>query len=84
MAKWKLKTAKAQLSEVVRCARAEGPQEVTVRGKSAVYLVSSEDYRSLVAPRTKGDLFGRLRRAAGGLELEFPRDQEDSRPDFTL
>ena len=43
-AAWKLEDAKARFSEVVRRARGEGPQRVTVRGKEAVVVISSEDY----------------------------------------
>lgn len=49
---WQLQTAKARFSEVFTLARTEGPQRVTRRGKSAVVVVSEEDYdRLLDAPR---------------------------------
>ena len=44
---WKLEDAKAQFSEVVRRARSEGPQRVTVRGKDAVVILSSEEYQKM-------------------------------------
>lgn len=44
---WNLEDAKAQFSEVVRRARSEGPQCVTVRGKEAVMIISTEEYRKL-------------------------------------
>ena len=46
---WKLEDAKARFSEVVRLARADGPQRVTVRGRDAVVVLSAEDYERLVA-----------------------------------
>ena len=45
---WKLKHAKARFSEVVRRARTEGPQRVTVRGKDAVVVVSAEELEALL------------------------------------
>jgi prevent-host-death family protein len=44
---WKLQDAKARFSEVVRAARAEGPQHVTLHGRDAVVVLSAEDYAKL-------------------------------------
>ena len=44
---WKLEDAKARFSEVVRLARSEGPQRVSVRGKDAVVVMSVEDLERL-------------------------------------
>ena len=46
---WKLEDAKARLSELVRKARNEGPQRVTVHGKAAVVVVASEQFDSFQA-----------------------------------
>ena len=40
---WKLEDAKARFSEVVRLARSQGPQRVTVRGQDAVVVLSAAD-----------------------------------------
>ena len=40
-ASWQLQTAKAQFSQVVKCAIDKGPQLVTKSGKPAVYVVSA-------------------------------------------
>jgi antitoxin Phd len=48
---WKLQDAKAHFSQLVREAREEGPQRVTVHGKDAVVILSAEDYARL-APAT--------------------------------
>ena len=45
---WKLEDAKARFSEVVRRARSEGPQRVTVRGKEAVVVISTEELERLL------------------------------------
>ncbi|MEO8184368.1 MAG: type II toxin-antitoxin system prevent-host-death family antitoxin [Deltaproteobacteria bacterium] len=50
---WIFQDAKARLSEVVRRARSEGPQHVTVRGYDAVVVVAEEEFR-----RLKGEVTG--------------------------
>jgi prevent-host-death family protein len=45
---WKLEHAKSHFSEVVRRARSEGPQRVTVRGKDAVVVISAEELDRLL------------------------------------
>ena len=50
-ANWKLEDAKARFSELVRRARDQGPQAVTVRGRPAVVVVDAEEYERLAAPR---------------------------------
>ena len=47
-AAWKLEDAKARFSEVVRRARTEGPQHVTVRGQEAVVVIAVEELRRLL------------------------------------
>lgn len=44
---WQLQEAKNKFSEVVQRATSEGPQEVTVRGKRTVVVVSAEEYDKL-------------------------------------
>lgn len=51
--RWVFQDAKARLSEVVRRARDEGPQHVSVRGKEGVVIVAEGEFR-----RLKGDLTG--------------------------
>ena len=48
---WKLQDAKARFSEVVRRAREEGPQRVTVRGQDAVVVIAADEFERLL-PRT--------------------------------
>lgn len=50
-ATWQLQEAKARFSEVVRRAREDGPQHVTVRGAPTVVIVSEEQYAALTAAR---------------------------------
>jgi prevent-host-death family protein len=44
---WSLQDAKARLSEVVRKAKNEGPQHITVHGHEAVVVISLEEYRRI-------------------------------------
>lgn len=50
--RWPLQDAKARFSELVRRARSEGPQRVTVHGRDEVVVVSAEEFRRLEGDRT--------------------------------
>ena len=52
---WALQDAKARFSEVVRKAKTEGPQQITVHGREEVVVVSVEEYR-----RIKGEPTGQI------------------------
>ena len=45
---WKLEDAKARFSELVRQARREGPQRVSVRGREAVVILSVDEFDRLL------------------------------------
>jgi prevent-host-death family protein len=51
MPDWQLQDAKNRFSEVVKRAREEGPQVVTVRGERAAVVISAADYEKLTHPR---------------------------------
>jgi prevent-host-death family protein len=53
--RWALQDAKARFSEVVRKAKSEGPQRITVHGREEVVVVSAEEYR-----RVKGQRSGQV------------------------
>lgn len=44
---WAFQDAKAKLSEVVKKARSEGPQHVTVRGEPSVVVISEAEFERL-------------------------------------
>jgi antitoxin Phd len=50
---WKLEDAKARFSEVVRRARSEGPQRVTVHGRDAVVVISVEELDRLLPQKPR-------------------------------
>jgi prevent-host-death family protein len=49
---WPLQDAKARLSELVRRARNDGPQHVTVHGREEVVVISVDEFRRLVGERS--------------------------------
>jgi len=51
MTTWQLQDAKARLSEVIKSALQEGPQEVTVRGKPSAVILSVETYQAMQKQR---------------------------------
>jgi prevent-host-death family protein len=51
-ARWQLQDAKARFSEVVRRAKQEGPQHVTVHGREEVVVIGADDFRKLAGERT--------------------------------
>ena len=51
MTTWQLQDAKARLSEVIKSAVQEGPQEVTVRGKPSAVILSVEAYQAMKKQR---------------------------------
>ena len=76
--KWQLQDAKNQLSEVVRKARSEGPQVITLHGTDAAVVVSVKDYGRLSRPR--GRLVDFFRRSPlVGVELKLSRDKDTGR-----
>lgn len=72
---WKLEDAKSRLSEVVRRARDEGPQAVTVRGRRAVVVVDAETFDRMADARPEIPLVTFLENLDfGGLDLTRDRD----------
>jgi antitoxin Phd len=57
---WKLEDAKARLSELVRLAKEQGPQRVTVYGRDAVVVISIEDYARVAPVREQPSLHALL------------------------
>ena len=74
MRRWQLQEAKARLSEVVKSADSDGPQEITVRGKAAAVLVSAREYRRLSGKKPNFAAFIR-NSPLRGVDLEIRRDR---------
>jgi prevent-host-death family protein len=54
--RWRLRDAKARLSEVVRQAQRFGPQRVTLRGRDAVVIVRADEFDRLQRPVSGRDI----------------------------
>ncbi len=71
---WQLQEAKARLSEVIKKARKEGPQSITVHGQPSVVVLSSGEYERLKKP--KGNFVEFMRRSPlFGVDLKLGREQ---------
>jgi prevent-host-death family protein len=79
MATWQLQTAKAKLSELLRAARDEGPQIISVRGKEEFVVSTRHDAEAAKESSATGlDVFA----SVVGLDIELdipPRDPEAHR-----
>ncbi|HTO46805.1 MAG TPA: type II toxin-antitoxin system Phd/YefM family antitoxin [Burkholderiales bacterium] len=79
MTRWQLQEAKNRLSELVRKAREEGPQVITLRGDDAVVVVAASQYRQL-ARRPKGTLVEFFRKSPlAGARLDLARSRDRGR-----
>jgi prevent-host-death family protein len=58
-----LQEAKARFSELVRRAKREGPQHVTVHGHEEVVVIGADDFRKLTSERTGQALIDALQRS---------------------
>ncbi len=75
---WKLEDAKAKFSEVVRRAKAAGPQRVTVRGREEAVVLSASDYQRLVPPAERKPLVAFLESLTLA-ELDLTREDDRGR-----
>ena len=78
MIRWQLQDAKNRLSELVRKAREEGPQVITLRGRDAVVVVSANEFGKLSRPR--GSLVDFFRNSPlAGVKLDLARSTDTGR-----
>ena len=78
MIKWQLQDAKNRFSELVRKAREEGPQVITLHCRDAVVVVSAKEYGKLSRPR--GNLVDFFRKSPlVGAELDLGRSRDTGR-----
>jgi antitoxin Phd len=76
--KWQLQEAKNRLSEVVRKARSEGPQVITLHGADAAVVVSAQDFVRL--SQRKGKLVEFFRKSPlVGVDLDLARSRDTGR-----
>jgi prevent-host-death family protein len=79
MRTWQIQEAKARLSEVVKDAEREGPQELTLHGRPVAVVVSRAEYDRLAG--TGESLVEFIRRSPlfGQDDIEFERDKSLTR-----
>ncbi|MFI5295026.1 MAG: type II toxin-antitoxin system Phd/YefM family antitoxin [Thermodesulfovibrionales bacterium] len=74
MSIWQLQEAKARLSEVIKKAKEEGPQSITVHGSPTAVIISSKEYERLKHPQ--GSFVEFMRRSPlYGVDLDLKREQ---------
>ena len=78
MTTWQLQEAKARLSELVKRAKSEGPQEIRVHGEPAVVVLAHPEYLKLTAPAERFVDFIR-RSPLKGVNLRIERDASQAR-----
>ena len=74
MKKWQVQEAKAKLSELIKRAVKDGPQEISVRGKSTAIMISKQQYIDLTSPKTSFVKFVQDS-PLKGVELGLDRDK---------
>lgn len=75
---WQLQEAKDQLSRIVAAARTRRPQTITVHGKDAVVVLSTETYRKLRKPKVSLVEFFQ-RSPLRGVDLKIKRSRDTGR-----
>ncbi|KRC86259.1 type II toxin-antitoxin system [compost metagenome] len=76
---WQMQEAKSRLSEVVKAAGSDGPQEITVHGRSVAVVLSRSDFDKLSGTGESLVAFMRRSPLAGDESLDFPRDDSLTR-----
>lgn len=72
--RWALQDAKARFSELVRLAKSEGPQRITVHGREEVVVVAVEEYRRVKGERS-GEALVELLRDSPLSDVNLDREQ---------
>jgi prevent-host-death family protein len=71
---WALQDAKARFSELVRVAKSDGPQHVTLHGRDEIVVLSAEEFRRLRGGRSGQELVEALESSPHrAIEIEPPR-----------
>lgn len=75
MKTWQMQTAKARFSDMVRCAKQDGPQDITVHGKSVAVVLSREMFDRLSGSSQSLLEFMQQSPLYGCDDIEFERNQ---------
>lgn len=72
---WQLQHAKAHFSELVQKAIETGPQNITLRGRPVVVVLSQKEYQKLKKPKLSFVEFMK-KSPLVGLNVSFTREQD--------
>ena len=75
MQTWQMQTAKARFSDVVRCAKQDGPQNITVHGRSVAVVLSRELFDRISGNTESLVEFMQQSPLCGSDDVQFDRDQ---------
>ena len=76
--RWALQDAKARLSELVRKAKSEGPQRITIHGREEVVVLSADEYRRVKGKRS-GQALVKLLQGSPLRDVDFDRQPTRAR-----
>ena len=76
---WQMQEAKARLSELVKRAESEGPQDITVHGQSVAVLISRAAFERLSGNGNSLVDFMRASPLYAMEDIEFERDRSVAR-----
>jgi prevent-host-death family protein len=76
---WQMQDAKARLSEVVKDAERDGPQEITLHGRPVAVVVSRVEFDRLTGNRESLVEFMRRSPLSGAEDIGFTRDASQTR-----
>lgn len=79
MKTWQLQEAKAHLSELIKNASTGNPQEITLRGKPTVVVLSINEYEKLKRPKPKLVDFLQQSPLVGTDDVDIIRDKSPVR-----
>lgn len=79
MQTWQMQEAKARLSELVKRAESEGPQDITMHGRSVAVVLSRAAFERLSGGGESLVEFMRRSPLCGLDGIEFERDQSATR-----
>lgn len=76
---WQMQEAKARLSEVVKRAENEGPQDITLHGRSVAVMLSRSEFDRLAGTGESLVAFMRRSPLFGSDEVKIERDKSPAR-----
>jgi len=76
---WQMQEAKAHLSELVKLAESEGPQDITLHGRSVAVVLSRSAFERLSGSENSLVEFMRRSPLYGLDEIDFDRDRSVAR-----